>query len=282
MKDSLVQRMVWRLRLCIAGLLLVILSLFLFSFTMQKMKEDFLRQLGLTKMEADEKITGGLLSGTLDYYGIRNLKSILVNNRALVVNELAAYAKQYAGSDAFKRSYATLRENNKPTFGQPVQTPEEMRASMVNMAREYLRNSEEGLKKAAPGMKKTFEQMLEAAKKNLTEAEDPNNKTIKNYTKNFESLKKMMQEGYDNRIKEWEKQYPANHLFYVKEKLQAYLDATVDVDFNAKLFERGGIQYFVNPAYERMGNRWKLAYRAGKDAVEAGRRFAKQWMEEIK
>ena len=282
MKKILEEKMILRLRLCIAALLLVILSLFLFSFKMKQIQEDFLKQLGITKTVADEKITDGLLGGSLDYNGIKNLKNIVLNNRAQVVKDLAAYAKQYAGSDAFKKSYAALKENNKPTPAQNVQTPEEMRASMISKAKEFVQSSEENVKKASPEMKKIFEQMLDAAKKNLKDAQDPNNKMLKNYAQNFEEMKKMMQEGYDNQIREWEKKYPANHLLYVKEKLQAYLDATEDIDFSAPLLEKGGVKYFVNPKYERMGNRWKLAYRAGKDAVEAGRSFAKQWIAEIK
>ena len=278
----MLRRMVFTLRICIAAFILVILSLFLFSFTVEQRAEDFLKQLGLSRDEADAKITNSLLSGSLDYYNIRNLKNILVQNRAAVVKDLAMHAKQYAGSDAFKKAYAAMRENYKPAAQQKPETPEEMRASQIKMAKEYLQSSEDGLKKAAPEMKKIFEEMLEAAKKNLKDAQDPNNKTIKTYSQNYESLKQMMQQSYDNIIKEWEKRYPANHLLYVKEKLQAYLDATTDVDFNAQLFDKNGKKYFVNKDYEYKGSRWKLAFRAGRDAVEAGRAFAKQWMEEIK
>ncbi len=283
MKKVLAEKMIMRLRLCIAGLLLVILSLFLFSFTIQqRMQEDFLKQLGLTKTQADEKISNGLLGGYVDHYGIKNLKNIMVNNRGAVVQDLATYAKQYCNSDAFKRSYAALKESNKPGPAEKVETPEEMRISTIKMAKDYLRQTEESIKKATPEMKKMYEQMLEGAKKNLKDAEDPNNNMMKNYAQHYEELKKSIQDSYDHRIQEWEKKYPANHLLYVKEKLQAYLDATADIDFNAELIEKKGVKYFVNSAYERKGNRWKLAFRAGKEAVETGRDFARQWIAEIK
>lgn len=283
MKKTLTEKMIMRLRLCIAGLLLVILGLFLFSFTIQqRMQEDFLKQLGLTKSQADERISQGLLGGYLNHYGIKNLKNIMLDNRGQVVQDLAAYAKQYTGTDAFKKAYAALKEANKPAPVQKVETPEEMRVSTIKMAKEYLQQTEESIKKAAPDMKKLYEQALDAAKKNLKDAEDPNNKMLKNYTQNYEGLKKAMEESYDNQLREWEKKYPTNHLLYVKEKLQAYLDATEDIDFNAELTERKGIKYFVNQGYERKGNRWKLAFRAGKDAVETGRNFARQWIAEIK
>jgi hypothetical protein len=90
-----------------------------------------------------------------------------------------------------------------------------------------------------------------------------------------------MQQSYENSIKDWEARYPANHLLFIKVKLQAFLDATSDIDFNAQLKEKGGIKYFVNPDHERKENRWKMAFRAGKEAVEAGRAFAEQWIAEI-
>lgn len=282
MKKELLSKMILRLRICIIALLLVILSLFLFSFKMEKMHEDFLKQLGISKTEADSKITGSILGGSLDYYGIGNLKNILVNDRAAIIKDLAAYAKQYVNSEAFKKEYATLRENNKPAPAQKVETPEEMRASMIKMAKEFVQSSEESLKKAGPDMKKIFEQTLDAAKKNLKDAQDPNNGTIKAYEENFQMMKDMMQQSYENSIKQWEADYPANHLLYVKVKLQAFLDATDGIDFNAKIVERNGKKYFADQQYERKGNRWKLAFRAGKEAVDAGRAFARQWVDEIK
>lgn len=281
MKNKIYRRMVATLRFCIVAFILVIVSLFLFSFTAGRQLDSFLKQLGLNQEQANSRITNSLLGGSLDHYGIRNLKNILVNDRAAVVTDLANYARQHANSEAFKKEYLLLKERNKPAPAKKVETPEEMRASMIKMGKEFVKNSEEAVKKASPEMKKITEQMLVAAKENLKTAEDPNNKMIKAYTKNFESMKQVMQQSYENSIKEWEVQYPSNHLLYIKVKLQSFLDATGDIDFSAQLKEKNGIKYFVNPQYERKDNRWKLAFRAGRGAVEAGRAFAKQWISEI-
>ena len=131
-------------------------------------------------------------------------------------------------------------------------------------------------------MKAIFEKTLEAAKQNLKQAEDPNNKHMKAYAQNYPTLEKQMKESHENLLKEWETKYPANHLLYIKVRLQEFLDATKDIDFGAQLTEKNGKKYFVNPDYERKSNRWKLAFRAGKDAIAAAREFAQQWMNEIK
>ena len=281
MKKDIFHRMQAMLRFCVALFFLAILSLFLFSFKAEKQAADFLKQLGLSQEQANSKITGSLLAGSLDLYGIRNLHKILVNDRAAIVNDLAGYAKQYANSAAFKNEYTLLRENNKPAPAQKTETPEEMRASMIKSAKEYLKNAEDAYKKAGPDMKNITAQMLDAAKQNLKAAEDPANKSIIAYTRNYESLKKIMQQSNENMIKIWEENYPADHLQYIRVKLQSFMDATADIDFNAQLTEKNGIKYFVNPDYERKGNRWKLAFRAGKSAVETARAFAGKWISEI-
>ena len=251
------------------------------SFKTARVYGDFLKQLGITKQDANERIAGGFLGGGLDTYGIKNLKNILTNDRAAIVKDLAVYAKQYASSAEYIKQYAELKEKNKPQ-PYPVQTPEEMRTATIQQAKEAIVQMEESLKKAPSDMKSIFEKTLEAAKQNLKQAEDPNNKYIKAYTQNFPSMQKQMKELHERALADWEAKYPTNHLQYIKFRLQDFLDATDGIDFGAQLVERGGKKYFVNPAYESKGYNWKLAFRAGKDAVETARNFAKEWMNEIR
>lgn len=282
MRKKLIAKMIGRLHLCIAAFILVIISLFLFSFTVERMKEDFLKQLGITQTEADGKIANSLLGGYLDVYGIRNMKNILVNDREAVVKDLAVYAKQYVQSDAFKKQYAALKESNKPSPPNRLQTPEEMKAGMIKSAKEFVATAEELVKKATPQTKKAMEQTLEAARKSLKDAEDPNNQTIGYYTQNYETMKQMTEQSWQNSLKEWEAKYPSNHLLFVQTRLKAFLDATTGVDYNAALYEKNNRKYFVKQEYERKDNRWKMAFRAGKEVVEPARAFAAQWINEIK
>jgi len=235
----------------------------------------------MNRQEANNRITGGFLGGSLDHYGIRNLKSIVLNDRALIVKDLTTYAKQHAASAEYIKQYMTLKENNKPKAIK-VETPEELRAKMIAQAKESLRQTEESSKKATAEMKPMFEKIVEAARQNLKSVEDPNNKSMKSYAQSYENLKLQMQQSHENLLKNWEEKYPTNHLLYIKVRLQEFLDATNDVDFTAQLTERNGIKYFVNPIYERKSDRWKMAFRAGKGAVEEARTFAQQWLLEIK
>jgi hypothetical protein len=269
------------IHLLIISLLLSILAVSLISFRTGQVYTDFLKQLGITKGEANEKIANSLLGGSIDYYGLRNLKNIALNDRAAIAKELSAYAKQYVNSPEYIKQYLALKESNKPE-AMKVETPEELRSNTIKRAREAVQEMEESLKKAPSDMKSIFEKTLEAARQNLKNAEDPNSKYLKSYTQNFPTLEKQMKQSYDNAIKSWEARYPANHLLFVKGRLQEFLTATRDIDFNAQLTTRNGIKYFVNPDYERKDNRWKMAFRAGKPAIDVARSFAEQWTSEIK
>lgn len=262
-------------------LILIIVGASLLSFKTEQLYGDFLKQLGISKQEANDKISSSFLTGGLNYYGMRNAKSIVTNDRAVVVKDIASYAKQYAASAEYIKQYMTLKESNKP---QPykLETPEEMRSNMIRQAKEAVQQTEESTKKAPAEMKAIFEKTLDAARQNLKQIEDPNNESIKAYTENFPAAEKHMKESYENLLKQWEAKYPTNHLLYIKVRLQEFLNATKDIDFSAQLVEKNGVKYFVNPAYERKDNRWKAAFRAGKEAVEAARAFAEQWTNEIK
>ena len=270
------------LRVCSVFCLLTIMSLFIYAFTFSRVNDDFLKELGIVKTEADKKICGSILGGSIDVYGVRHIKNIAVGNRSAVVNDLLLYVKKYVISGGFVNEYAAMKENNKPGNLQKAESPDAMRINMIKQARSFVQNSEELLKKAAPDTRAVFEETLKAAKQNLKDAEDPENKYIKAYTENYEVLQKSIEQSNESMLKDWEARYPSNHLLFVKIRLQQFLDETSDIDFNAVLTEKNGKKVFANPAYERKSNRWKMAFRAGNEVIEPARAFVQQWVNEIK
>jgi vacuolar-type H+-ATPase subunit E/Vma4 len=252
----------------------------LFSFTIKTLTGDFLKQLGISKTDADEKIINSILGGSLDQYGVRNAKNIAVGNRAAVTKDLFLYTKTYVGSPAFIKAYNELRQREKPEV-RVMQTPEAMHKELIERSKKAVADVEASAQKADATMKPMFEKMVVDAKKQLKEAEDPNNKMIANYRKNYPQGLKDMEKVNQKLLADWESKYPGNHLLFVKMRMQQFLDETKDIDFNAQLIEKNGKKYFVNKAYESKGNRWKMAFRAGKDAVETARTFVQQWINEI-
>jgi hypothetical protein len=281
MKQTTLKKQLIVLRICIMTFILVILSMFIFSFTVKKMADDFLTQLGVSKTVADEKIIGGFLGGSVDAYGIKNAKNIALGNRTAVAMDLLRYTKKTVQGKAFTDQYMAMKNDAKPEKP-AVQTPEEMRAAMVEAYKQSIAQTETTLKTADANMKPVFENILKEAKKGLAEAEDPQNKQIAYYTKNYPGLVKQIEQGYQQQLDSWEKKYPSNAQLYVKMRLQEFLDETADIDFDAALKVVNDKKVFVKKEYESKGYRWKMAFRAGKEVIVPARKFAEEWISEIK
>src|SRR5688572_10550864 len=103
----------------------LLLSIFLLnSFTAHRIGEEFMKQLGISKTAADEKITNSILGGSLDVYGLKNAKNIATGNRGQIAKDLLVYTKTYLSSPTFIKEYETLKQNNKPKKD-VVKTPSE-------------------------------------------------------------------------------------------------------------------------------------------------------------
>ena len=116
------------------------------------------------------------------------------------------------------------------------------------------------------------------------------------YTKDVEAFKvKFAEYTVDkqlamqmNRSKatEAEKQQRINELkdykSIITKQLKQFLDLSATVDFDAQTVQKGNKLVFVNPAYEAKSNAWKLCFRCGKEAVTGMRKFAQQWLSELK
>jgi len=282
MKQQLIRRIVKKFQTAIALGALGLLLVTSYSFTMRVIGMDFLKELGISKTEAEQKIARSILGGYLDQYGVRNAKNIALGNRAAVAKDLLTFTKSYVATPVFVKEYNNLRQTEKPRPAEPVQTPEELQQNLVTQCQKAVAETEASLKKADPSMKKIFEDVLSSARKNLDEARDPNNKMIITYRKNYPELVKMTAAGEKQQLASWEKKYPSNHMVFVKGRLMQFLEETKDIDFNAELFEKNGKKYFKNPVYEGKGSRWKMGFRAGKEVVEPARDFVETWVSEIK
>ncbi len=281
MNQKLLNSLVIRLRICIVVLILVLVSFVLFSFTAHKLADDFLKHLGITKAGADEKIAHSILGGSIDAYGIKNAKNIVAGNRAAVAKDILTYTKKHVQTAGFLKSYNEMRASYKPQFNK-IQTVEEMRRENIAAMQKSVKDMEEIIRKADAATKPLFEKILVDGKKQLKDAEDPNNKSYIRYAKGYDEMVRFNQQNYDKQIAEWEANYPANKLLFVKKRLQEFLTETEQIDFDAELTTKNGKKIFVNRAYESKGNRWKMAYRAGKDVISTARAFARQWISEIK
>lgn len=247
---------------------------------MEKYADDFLKQLGINKNDADEKISNSIFGGYLGIDGAKNAKNILLGDRKAVALDLLNYVRQYVKTDVFIKKYNEMRNYYRPKE-QTIQTPEELRIQNIKNQKDYVSKAEEIVKNSKPEFKDIFQKNLDEAKKQLKEAEDTNNRYYVNYRKNYPQLVKDSRSGYDRAIADWKAKYPDNQLLFVKMRLQQFLDVTKDIDFSAQLVDKGNKKIFADPGYERKDNRWKMAFRAGKEVTEPSRAFVQQWIAEI-
>jgi hypothetical protein len=281
MKQHSLKIAINRLRVCVLAFILTILSLFIFSFSVSSHYDEFLKQLGIGKTDADKKISNSILGGYFNVYGLQNAKNIALGNRTAVVKDVLDYTRKYTSSEEFRKEYTALKQSNKPVK-YIMQTPDEMRRDMIEQYRKSIAELEQSYQKADARTKTILENILVESKKQLKDAEDPENKLIRNYSANYAQMAASYEQAYEGQLAEWELKYPANEMLFVKQRLEKFLGETKDIDFNATLVSKNGRKIFENPQYEHKGQYWKMGYRAGREVVEPTRVFISEWIKEIK
>ena len=262
-------------------LMFTLFSLALFSFTVRRVYSDeLLKQLGISKTAADEKISRSILGGYIDAYGLKNIRNIAAGNRTALTMELLQYTRKYLESPEFNQQYQALRDSRKPQL-QPLQTPEEMQQEIIESAKKSISELETNMKTADESTKEILKGVLETVKKQLKDMEDPKNPAIEGYRSGYPSMLKSRDEMHRRDLAAWEQEYPENSNGYIKLRLQQFMQETSDIDFDAALYEKNGRQYFSNKAYEAKSNRWKMAFRAGKEVVIPSRKFVSEWMNSL-
>jgi hypothetical protein len=256
---------------------LLLLSTVIYSFKPLSPGVDFLKYLGISKTDADYKITQSLLGGFLDQQGVQQARHIISGDRAGVITDLLIYVKNYVSQEEFINAYQALRNDNKPIKAH-IASPEEMQSDMINQLKKSVADLEETVAKADASLKPVFEGVLVESKKQLKEAENPDNEFIFAYRSNYQMMLEMSDQTFQQQIVDWNQKYPENHLQFLKQRLQMFLDETDSIDYSAELKEVKGKKIFMDPGYEAKSKRWKMAFRAGKEAVDASRSFVEQWM----
>ncbi len=279
---SLKKNLLW-LRICILTSLLVVASLFLFSFkVLENRADDLWKQLGITQQKGSEKIKSSFMNGYLDYWGVRNLKSIANGNATAVTKDLLTYTKNYLNTPEVKAAFEKERLAVKPT------PPEKKTVSKEAIRKEQIETMQKSIT-ASQDIIKQFPDMEKSIRKSITELEkvikdyqSPDSKMIDLFYEAQLNELKAADEQYQKALASWEAGYPVNYKLRIKALLQDYLDLAATVDFDAVLTEKYGKKIFVKASYEGKSSEWKMIYRAGKDVNTVAQAFVQQWVNEIK
>lgn len=257
-------------------LLPLFLMILFVSFTINS---DVISKIGCTIEEADNTIFDNLFFGNYNApYCNNKYKTIPINEKEIIVNQLYAYVKSLVSSEKFISKYKLEHENAKPIEPKIEIKPkyDEQTAQLFKGMEDELNNpnlTEEQkteLKKNIEIMKQTYSNP--EYKKMLEQANDAEKQqSINDYNISIEK--------YKLDLLEWEKTKNLNVV--IKERLNNFIELTSNINFDAKLVKINDKFKFENPEYESKSSDWKKCFRAGKETINAARKCAIDWLKEL-
>ncbi len=241
---------------------------------------DVWQELKIGKGEAAKELVSSLAYGSVSTYRVREVfRAASPSVRTALVEKVLVWTKAYVSSPQFAKDYATFRADAKPKAEARPSIDEELqqrrderkaeldeaKKNIAEMPAEYRKAAEDGYKAAVESMKQ-----LDTAEFRRIERQS------------LEAERKAEEEDYEQQLADWEESYPDDPKALVKTRLEEFLEATEDVDFDAQTVKKYNKLRFVNDEYERMPAEWKLAYRAGKEPTVKARAFAEAWLAELR
>lgn len=266
--------------LAIAGPAVAIVSVFSAGFTLDKPASPW-TQLGIPESRAIENIRQSFLEGYLYSYGASSAKNVASGDRAAIALDVLNYTKSYVNSLAFIKAYEEARVAATPVKPLPPKTKEEIQKEKIAELDKTIAEGEKSLKTLPKDLIEPFKEVQQMLKDQKKDYENPDSEMLALLVTSENYMYANATTKYEEQLQQWQKDYPANHKNMVKARLETFLKLTADVDFNAVLKQEYRVKKFVNPAYEKKPAEWKMAYRAGRPAVDAARTFAKAWLTEL-
>jgi hypothetical protein len=266
--------------LAVAGPAAAIVSIFSAGFTLDKPASPW-NQLGISETRAIENIRQSFLEGYLYSYGASSAKNVASGDRAAIALDVLNYTKSYVNSSAFIKAYEDARVAATPVKPLPPKTKEEIQKEKIAELEKTIAEGEKSLKTLPKDLIEPFKEVQQMLKDQKQDYENPDSEMLALLVTSENYMYANATTKYEQQLQQWQKDYPADHRKMVKDRLETFLKLTADVDFNAALKEEYRVKKFVNAAYEKKPAEWKMAYRAGRPAVEAARTFAKAWLAEL-
>jgi hypothetical protein len=205
------------------------------------------------------------------------LKALAPADRVVVVNALGAAIKAWFDTPEFKAAYKQKYEDSRPNELKPPRTAKQIADQMRAENLKGIKNLEAGLKDMPADMRKQMEAVAIEMRANLKAQEA----MIDVMAAQTAEQEKQQYEEAKNRPPD-PNATPADPRVGLKRALKEFLDRTAGVDYAAALKPAAGKQVFANAAFEQKASEWKMCFRAGREACEAARTFATNWLAELK
>ena len=251
------------------------------GFTAAQTGSDVLARLGIEKNSAGSTVLSSLTSGYIyDPAAVKAFKALPASARAEVVRAGMDWTKAYVASTEFKSAYAKLRESKKPAPPEPVPSAEETLAKMKVDMQTGIENMRQAQATADAATKKSIAEAIRSMQAQMEEL-DKNPQMKENFRLGAEMQRTANKNDDEARLKAWNDDLPEDPGMLVAKRIRQFLATSADVDFSAALAPRGDKMVFVKDEYEKKPAYWKTCFRAGKEATETARAFAKAWLAEL-
>jgi hypothetical protein len=240
-----------------------------------------LTKLALDPVSAKESILDSLTSGSVyNYKTMEAFKALPASARAAIVSAGLGWIKAYVETAEFQTAYGEYRAKEKPETPavRPAQDEQikkqkaEFEKQVVEM-RKSMAGLDAATKESMDNSIKEMRAQMEAMEK------DPQQKELMRQM--TEMARSEDKKKYEEQLADWDSKFPADPRLLIKKRINAFLAASAGVDFAAKLAVLGDKMVFVNGDYEQKPPEWKVCFRAGKEATDAARAFAKTWLTEL-
>ncbi len=191
-----------------------------------------------------------------------------------LVPSVGAHIKQYGNSPAFRLRWETFAKAHQPEMPhRPVLA--ELKAKEKSRLAEQDRSYQDALssiKHLPADQQAQMRTMIESARKQMAAVPQISDSMLMQIA---DSAYQNAKSRYDSDLANAP---DMNVRVAIRKALEQALATTAGVDYSAKLAGRR----FANPEYEVKDSDWKMAYRGGREATEAARKFAQACIAELK
>jgi hypothetical protein len=242
--------------------------------------QDYLAEMKSTLKDVENCVQENIGDGS--YFYPSACARIPLARRAAIVRAAGEFARAYVSTPAFKSWYEELRERRKPEAPKPTGSMADMRSEQVTAIQNQIAETEKARASAPAEQKGMYNDVLAALKSSLKQLQEGDKSQDGSINAEIAKQNDAASKEYKEKLTAFEREYPkGDPRPLIRQRLQSFLQQTEGVDFAAKLQTKGKMQVFVNPAYENKSASWKRAFRAGKEATETARAFAREWLKSL-
>jgi len=242
--------------------------------------DEYLPQMKTTKTAVEDFVQSGIAYGSFSYPSA--CKAIPKEKRAALVRTVGDFARTFVTTDTFKKWYAGFREERKPSKPELTPPAAETRNKQIAEIKASIAEQEKAQAKAPADQKGIYKDVIASLRSMVTQLESQDKSQDAQMDGYIKQGNAQQMQEYNEKLAAYEREYPAGDPKpLIRKRLQDFLRGSAGVDYDAKLVKKDKVWVFANPAYEKKDNNWKTAYRAGKEATEAARAVATEWLKAL-